>query len=97
VISYSQISLELGQQLQKRDAEKESLGNILKRLFLPCMIIAIWLSLLKIITFILLRNVSSGIWALFSLIFNRAKELFRSWKMHHLEEEEIEFLKDYSN
>jgi hypothetical protein len=76
VISQSQISLELGQQLQNRDAEKESLGNILKRLFLPCMIIAIWLPLIKI------------------LIFNRAKTLFRTWKMHHLEEEEIEFLKD---
>jgi hypothetical protein len=66
VISQSQISLELGLQLlQNRDAQKESLGNILKRLFLTCMIIAIWLPLIKIITFILLRSVYSVIWALF--------------------------------
>jgi hypothetical protein len=72
--------------------KKRFLSDILNRLFLPCMIIVIWLPLIKTITFIVLRKVSSGIFALASLIFNIAMALFHSWKMRHLEEEENEFL-----
>jgi hypothetical protein len=59
---------------------EEDLRDILKRLLLPCMIFAIWLPLLKIISCIAVRIFYSGIWALLLLIFNRAKALFSALK-----------------
>jgi hypothetical protein len=92
-----------GQQLQERQSEvdEEDLRDILKLLFLPCMVFAIWLPLLKIISCITLRIILSGVWALLSLIYNRAKALFRALKVckrrlldGENDSSAIEFLKD---
>ncbi len=103
--SNSQIYLkEIGLQMQKsqNEVEEDGLRKILKRLFLPCMVFAIWLPLFKIISCIAARIFLSGLWALASLIFNRAKAIFcalKQCKRRLMDREKdssatIEFLKD---
>jgi hypothetical protein len=74
-------AISLQMQKSKNGVEEEGLREILKRLLLPCMVFAIWLPLLKIISCITVRIILSGVWTLLSLIYNRAKALLCALKV----------------